>query len=352
MELALKLALEGGFEEHAARAYTNLSATAARLHDFENANRYFKEGIVYCEEHGLDSWARYMMAFRAVVHLAQGAWDRATEDAEAIIGHPNVAPVSKIPALIALGLVRARRGDPDAGTPLGEARNLAWPTGETQRIGPAVAARAEAAWLNGTLQELPNEIRMAYELARKGSERWITGALAFWLWRCGVAREEAGEIARPFALQIAGKWRAAAAAWESIGCPYEQAIALADGDEENSLRRSLEIFEGLGAGPMAGIVRRKLRASGVRGIARGPQERTRQNPHGLTNRELKVLAVLVEGCRNAEIARRLFVSEKTVDHHVSSILAKLEVRSRGEAAALANRLRLCDPPNGELAAKK
>jgi DNA-binding NarL/FixJ family response regulator len=88
---------------------------------------------------------------------------------------------------------------------------------------------------------------------------------------------------------------------------------------------------------MAGIVRRKLRAGGVRRIARGPQERTRQNPQGLTNREMKVLSLITEGCRNAEIARRLFVSEKTVDHHVSAILAKLAVRSRGEAAALATR---------------
>jgi DNA-binding NarL/FixJ family response regulator len=102
---------------------------------------------------------------------------------------------------------------------------------------------------------------------------------------------------------------------------------------------------------MAAIVRRKLRASGVRKVARGPQARTRQNPQGLTNRELKVLALLVEGCRNAEIARRLFVSEKTVDHHVSAILSKLDVRSRGEAAARANRLGLCAAPKGDASAR-
>jgi DNA-binding CsgD family transcriptional regulator len=352
VEHSLRLALEGGFEEHAARAYTNLSTSALRQCDFAYANRYLKEGIAYSEEHDLDSWARYMTASRAMANLAQGAWDRAAEDAEAIIQHPSVAQVSKIPALIALGLVRARRGDPDVDTPLREARDLAFPTGEVQRIGPAVAALAEAAWLRGSLQELSDEILAAYALARKGSERWTKGELALWLWRCGAPVEGAEESAEPFALQIAGKSRAAASAWEAIGCPYEQAMALADGDEEKSLRRSLEIFEGLGAGPMAAIVRRKLRASGVRRVTRGPQARTRQNAHGLTNRELKVLALLVEGCRNAEIARRLFVSEKTVDHHVSAILAKLEVRSRGEAAALANRLGLCDPSKGDLAAKK
>jgi DNA-binding CsgD family transcriptional regulator/tetratricopeptide (TPR) repeat protein len=352
VEHALTLALEGGFEEHAARAYTNLATSAQRQCDLPRANRYLKEGIAYCEARDLDSWARYMIPFRAAAHLMQGDWTSATEDAEAIIQHPSVAPVSKITALVVLGLVRARRGDPDAETPLNEASMLAQPTGELQRIGLAVAARAEAAWLRDDVEALSDELRSAHALARQGSDSWMKGALALWLWRCEDRVDVGDDFARPFALQIAGKWRAAASAWEALGCPYDQAVALADGDEESSLRRALAIFEKLGAGPMAGIVRRKLRASGVRGIARGPQARTRQNPRGLTNRELKVLALLVEGCRNAEIASRLFVSEKTVDHHVSAILAKLEVRSRGEAAALANRLGLCEALKGEAEAKK
>jgi DNA-binding CsgD family transcriptional regulator len=110
--------------------------------------------------------------------------------------------------------------------------------------------------------------------------------------------------------------------------------------EESAMRTALEIFERLGAAPLAGLARRKLRASGVRKIPRGAQERTRNNPHGLTNRELNVLALLAEGLRNAQIASRLFVAEKTIDHHVSAVLAKLNVRSRGEAAAVANQLGL------------
>lgn len=341
VEHALQLALAGGFEEHAARAYTNLATCTLRQYDLVRARRHLREGIAYCEAHDLESWARYMMAFRAAMHLAEGAWDQAAEDAESVIRHPSVAPVSKIPALIALGLVRARRGDPDVDTPLNEARSLAVPAGELQRIAPAVAAQAEAAWLRGELAALSEEIRAAYALARKGTHSWMQGELALWLWRGGARIDDADALAQPFGLQVAGKWRAAAAAWEALGCPYEQAAALADGNEEKSLRRALAIFEKLGAGPMTAVVRRKLRASGVRQVARGPQARTKANPQGLTNREMKVLALLTEGCRNADIARRLFVSEKTVDHHVSAILAKLAVRSRGEAAALANRLGLC-----------
>ena len=129
-------------------------------------------------------------------------------------------------------------------------------------------------------------------------------------------------------------------------------MALADGDEEGSLRAALEIFERLGASPMAAIVRRKLRSLGIRSIPRGAHERTRQNPCGLTNRQLKVLGLLVEGHRNADIARRLFVAEKTVDHHVSAVLAKLGVRSRGEAVAAANRLGLREAQIAEPTGKK
>jgi DNA-binding NarL/FixJ family response regulator len=82
---------------------------------------------------------------------------------------------------------------------------------------------------------------------------------------------------------------------------------------------------------------RRLRSGGARRIPRGPRPQTRANPAGLTGRELEVLALLAENLRNAQIADRLVVSEKTVDHHVSAILRKLDVRSRGEAVAAADR---------------
>jgi DNA-binding CsgD family transcriptional regulator/tetratricopeptide (TPR) repeat protein len=352
LDRSLRLALSEGYQEHAARAYCNLASTGVRVRDFARANRYFEAGLAYCDKYDLDSWARYMTAYRAVKHLLQGEWERATEDAQAVIQHPRLAAVTKIPALVALGLVRVRRGDPGAEATLREAWDLAVPTGEVQRIGPIIAARAEAAWLKGRPQEALPDLRQACELASKRADSWVRGELALWLWRCSGSTDGLAGIIEPFAAQIAGDWRRSASAWEAIGCPYEAAAALSDGDEETGLRRALDAFERLGAAPMAGILRRKLRANGIRRIARGAQERNRKNPHGLTGRELKVLGLLVQGGRNADIARRLFISEKTVDHHVSAILAKLEVRSRGEAAAAAHRLGLYAPENGELAAIK
>lgn len=148
-----------------------------------------------------------------------------------------------------------------------------------------------------------------------------------------------GPTAEPFARQIAGDWRGAAALWAQIGCPYEQALALADGDAE-AMRNALALFEQLGAQPAVALLRRRLRQQGIGGIPRGPRPSTRTNQAGLTARQLEVLELLAEGLSNAEIASRLFTSLKTVEHHVSAALAKLGVHSRAQAIGAAHQLEL------------
>jgi DNA-binding NarL/FixJ family response regulator len=132
----------------------------------------------------------------------------------------------------------------------------------------------------------------------------------------------------------------AAARWRALGCPYEAAIAQAGAPDEEASRRALEELQRLGARQAAAVVARRLRARGVRGLPRGPRPATKENPAHLTPRECEVLELVAEGARNAEIARRLVLSERTVSHHVTAILRKLDVRNRGEASAAAVRLGL------------
>jgi DNA-binding NarL/FixJ family response regulator len=169
------------------------------------------------------------------------------------------------------------------------------------------------------------------------------GELAVWRRRCGI-KDDAIDVAQPYAAELGGEHERAAELWTELGCPYEAALALAGAGGEDALRGALTALQELGATPASAIVARRLRERGVRGLPRGPRAATRQNPAGLTARELEVLKLIAQGLRNAQIAERLFVSEKTVDHHVSAILRKLEVGNRGEASAEAVRLGIAREP--------
>jgi DNA-binding CsgD family transcriptional regulator len=336
LEESLRLALANDLQDDAARAFSNLAYFAVKDRNYRLAMRYLDDGIAYTTEHDLDFGKLYKMALRARAYFEQGEWDRAADDASFVLGHHKVSAISKIPALTVLGHLRVRRGDPDAARLLDEAHELAVETRELQHIAPLAAARAEFAWLEGDLEQVVREARLVLEMTRGHDDSRLQGEfpLAFWMWRAGRAVEGHETLDAPYALHVAGEWRAAALAWRRIGCPYEEAMALSDGDEEAQLA-ALEIFERLGAVPAAERLRQSLRAGGVRFVQRGPRQSTKENPAGLTNRQMEVLALIADGLSNNEIADRLFVSPKTVIHHVSAILAKLEARTRAEAVSIA-----------------
>jgi len=200
-------------------------------------------------------------------------------------------------------------------------------------------ARAEAYWLEGQTAEAMREAELADDVCAR-MDAWDRGSAACWLRRTGSGRPARGDLAEPYRLQLAGDWEEAARLWTGLGCRYDTALALYDAAHEAALREALRIFTDLGASAAARITRHKMRQLGIRSIPVGPRTATRSHPLGLTRREREVLDLIRVGHSNAEIAAKLFISAKTVDHHVSAVLAKLDAPTRGVAVAHAARLGL------------
>ncbi|MGI8475173.1 MAG: response regulator transcription factor [Thermomicrobiales bacterium] len=353
LERSMEVARAANLEEHVGRAYANLASMAIGEFQFARAERWLEEGIAYTLDHDVETYRLCLLSWQPVQLFFQGRWSEATDAAAALLSRSDLSPLNGLQPLDALGRIRARRGDPEVGAALDKALAAAGPTMDPSRRGPVRAAWAEAAWLTGDLARAAAEAEAAYGLAIDLDDRWLIGELAFWLWRTGHRAPPPAEAAEPFALQIAGGWAGAAAWWQASGCPYEAAQALADSGDEGMLRHALAEFVRLGARPMAAVVVHQLRGLGARGIPRGPRPATRANPANLTPRELEILPLLAAGRRDADIAGRLFLSARTVGHHVGNILLKLDVHARGEVADAAQRLgiplpsvqdRVSDPP--------
>jgi DNA-binding CsgD family transcriptional regulator len=339
LERSIAVAAAAGLEEHVGRGYIHLGWAAARARDFGLMDR-LAEGMEYCSAHGLELWRLYLVAYRARAQLDQGRWGDAAESASYVLRQGHLAPLLKLLALTVLATVRARRGDPDVGSLVDESLAITAGKSDLQHLAPVAIARAEAAALLGRADLAAEATDAVLAVAEERNAAWIAGELAFWRRRAGIVERCPAVAAEPYAVHLSGDWPRAAELWERVGCPYEAALALADAEEPESLRRALDALLELGAGPASAMVARRLRERGERGLARGPRPSTRANPAGLTARQVDVLRLVAQGLRNAEIARELVLSERTVGHHVTAILQKLDARSRTEATAHAVRLGL------------
>jgi len=337
---ALRVALEAGDVEDACRAYVNLVWNLLDWFRLDEAERYLIAAMKLAEESEFFGILSYMQVARARLDFARGLWDEAVRAAEAAV---DAFLPARCPALIVLGRVAVRRGQPQAARLLASAWELAVQIDEPQRLGPAAAARAEDAWLHRDHAQVRDIATPVYQQATRLGDRIHQAELGYWLANAGHPAETASD--HPYAVQAAGRRREAAALWETAGCPYERAAALAESPEPDDLLTSLAILDELGATPLATVVRKRLRALGTTRIPRGPRGETKANPAGLTARQVDVLRLLGKGYTNAQIASQLVVSVRTVDSHVAAVLAKLGAPSRHEAVACAAELGVLDAEN-------
>jgi DNA-binding CsgD family transcriptional regulator len=233
-----------------------------------------------------------------------------------------------------------RLGEKDASEILQRALTEALATGEPQNIVPVRFALVEAAWLAENEKAVGEQLALLQAMNVANFDPWESGELAVWLRRSALPADDrlTKAMPRPRALELAGRPEEAAAEWQRLGLPYEAALSLmqARGDRaEDALVQAVTLLDDIEAAAAAARARGMARGMGLLERLpkqkRGPYSATRAHPLGLTKRECEVLQLLVDGAANADIAKRLSRSQRTVEHHVSAVLAKLSAGNRMEA---------------------
>jgi DNA-binding CsgD family transcriptional regulator/tetratricopeptide (TPR) repeat protein len=345
MQRALDVAVDAGADRAAGRAYANLQAMAAASLDFPRAERAYEVGMEYCEGHDIPTYANCLVGGQVVVLEATGRFDEAMALGLGRMAAADLSPVNRLSTHITLGKILARRGDAAAWEQLDTALADGCALGEAQYLVLIHLARAEAHWLEGDLDSARAACLLAAE-TNGHVDAASRGLLNTWLVRLDL-EPEPGPVEAPYAVQLSGDVEGAVRGWGDLGAPYDAALTLLDSPEEEHWREAVSRFDALGVEATARLARRKLREAGARGVPVGPRRTTRAHPHGLTRREQEVLEEVAQEQTNEEIAARLVISPKTVDHHVSSLLAKLGVANRHEAITKARRLGLLEPAESQ-----
>jgi len=280
----------------------------------------------------------WLLGQRAKLRLERGEWTGALADADAALTRSGPRGVSAVLPLTVHGRIQAARGSPDALATLDEAARQADRVRDAQWVAPVADARSEYFFWSDDVERAQDEAR--HGLAASGGGHgppFVFGRLAYRLRKAGGSDELPTDLAAPFRMMIDGRWAEAAADWGRRGGRYLRAEALTAGDED-AATEALQILDALGATRAGDHLRRQMRRRGFTRVPRGPLPTTASHVAGLTLRQAEILAMLGERMTNAEIAARLVVSTRTVDHHVSAILAKLGVANRSQAGAIAGQL--------------
>jgi len=337
IEESMRLALEHGDDNGVNRGWVFLSCLAVHRFQFDQAEASLETGIAFAQDHDFARALQYLQSLQAMVRLHRGEWPAVECTIRQLIDESADSAVEQAVSLAVLGRLLARRGDSEACGLLDRSVELAASSGNLFHAMPAAIGRAEAAWLAGDRERAVAEARSALPRALEAVNPWWVGELTLILWLCGESDLPADACALPFRQQMDGDWAAAAAAWADLGCRYQAAVALTDGDNA-ALHRALGTFEELGARPMIERTTRRLRERGVRVDGLAPVAANGvDDPFGITPREREVLALLADGLSDRDIAESLYIGPGTVRTHLTNLFGKLDVKSRTAAIATARR---------------
>ena len=241
-------------------------------------------------------------------------------------------------------IIRMRKGDHEMLPLLLEAKTKAFEIRKLQKIIPVMTALFEYEWMTGKCfiktESLDYVIDMIVHTDEVFDNTFFENSqFAFWLFKARGQRLSLKFFYPGYCTSTVTDASKASELWKKLGCPYEEAITLFEGDETDK-RHAISLVQKLGATAVAEKLRLEMRVSGLKGIPRGIRKSTQSNPARLTEREMEVLQLLKEGLQNKEMAGRLFLSPRTIDNHITSILYKLEVNSRTKAVQVAYRMQI------------
>ena len=339
LQQSMDVAVKINHEEYVGHAYANLSANAVRMKDYVNAKKILEAAIQFLEERDIDLGTKYLLAYETRLALETGNWTNANRIVSNFINNDDLPPIGKIGVLIVAATIKMRRGDAGALPLLLEAMDKALNTGEPQRIAPVIAAMLEYEWITGQRVIEKPVLDDVINMIEQRGNIYENSAFAFWLLKARKQKLFLKEFYDGYRIENNSMALKASALWKQLGCPYEQALTLFEGSDDNK-KEAIGIIQKLGADAIYEKMKFEMRASGIKSIPRGIRKSTKSNPANLTEREVGVLQLLKDGLQNKEIAGKLFISPKTVDHHISSIFFKLDVNSRTKAVQEASRLEI------------
>lgn len=314
------------------RALINHAEAAIVNYDIAVASDYARRAICLSVERDLGMCSTYASATYSRALLAQGQWDQAEDTARDQLER-TTREIVHLSALPVLGTVETRRGRRSAQETINRSWAIAVRSEEYQHLAPTASVIAEHGWLTAnTAGPHLDEVKRVMELGEHRNGKWVSGSIAFWLWKSGELEAVPEWVADPWYLSTTNEWLAAARIWADLGCPYEQALALTQGDAAARLE-ALDIVDRLGATAVAAKLRKSMREDGITVPRRRPVRAKRGS--GLTPRQEEVLLLLNEHLTNAEIADQLFLSPRTVEHHVAAVISKLDASSRDNAVEIA-----------------